>query len=79
MSETRHIRQIKDLPISQLSDAEIIKAAMYRLDAQAVAMMYVDKSGQSYFFTRWRHKAGRPFVRMWMQAWEKMFGKMTRI
>lgn len=79
MSETRHIRQIKDLPISQLSDAEIIKAAMYRLDAQAVAMMYVDKSGQSYFFTRYRHNTGGSFVRIWMQAWEKVFGKMKRI
>lgn len=75
----RHIREIKDLPISQLSDSEIVKAAMYRLEAQAVALMYVDKEGKSYFFTRWRHKAGKPFVNMWLQAWGKLFGKMTRI
>lgn len=79
MDNARHIREIKDLPISQLTDAEIIKAAMYRLDAQAVAMMYVDKEGQSYFFTRYRHKVGGSYVRMWLKAWESLFGKMTRI
>lgn len=75
----RHIRQIINLPISQLSDAEIVKAAMHRLNAQGVALMYVDQDGNEYFFTRWRHKIGKSYVSRWMKAWEALFGKMSRI
>jgi hypothetical protein len=76
---TRHIRQIINLPISQLSDEEIVKAAMHRLNAQGVALMYIDADGQQYFFTRYRHKVGRTFVSQWLKAWENLFGKMKRI
>lgn len=79
LNKARHINQIKDLPISQLTDDEIVKAAMYRLDANCCAIMYQDESGASYFLTRYKNKAGKQFIQRMLEAWEGKFGKMSRI
>lgn len=79
MSKARHINAIKNLPISQLTDDEIVKAAMYRLEANCCAIMYQNEEGQSYFLTRYKNKQGKQFVNRMLLAWEGKFGKMTRI
>jgi hypothetical protein len=79
MISARHIRVIRDLPISQLSDDEIVKAAMYRLEANCCAIMYQDEAGQSFFLTRYKNKRGKQFVNLMLLAWEGKFGKMRRI
>jgi hypothetical protein len=75
----RHIREIENLPISELSDEEIAKAAMYRLKAKFAALVYMDEEGHSFFICRYKNSAGRQFWSMLIKAWEGKFGKMHRI
>lgn len=73
----RHIREIKNLSISELTDEEIAKAALYRLEAKAVMLVYADNDGM-YFFGRYK-KGGRSILRQLQIAWEEKFGKLQRI
>jgi hypothetical protein len=73
----RNIRDIRDLPISQLSDEEIAKAAMYRLGTRAVYLVYHDGNGL-IFIGRWR-EGGSKFITALRQAWEENFGKLHKI
>lgn len=76
----RHIREIEKLPISELTDEEIAKAALYRLNAQAVMLIYLDQEGQSYFLGRYKKAGGRSFIRHLLLAWEEKFGgKLKKI
>ena len=45
----RHINQIKRLPVSELTDEEIVKAARHRLEAKFCALVYLDREGQAIF------------------------------
>lgn len=51
----RHIRELKNLPVSQMTDEEILKAGMHRLGANFMVMIYADSS-DTYSF--WRYKNG---------------------
>ena len=73
----RHLREIKDLPVSELTDEEIVKAAMHRLGANAAMLVYSDEN-QTYFIGRYR-KGGRMVLRQLQSAWEERFGKLNRI
>lgn len=77
--EPRKISEIKDLPISQLSDEEIVKAAMYRLDATYCAIMYRDREGNSFYIDRWKSKYGKVFGDRCRKDWENTFGNMRRV
>ena len=73
----RHIRDIKDLPVSNLTDEEIVKAAMYRLQAKAAMLVYADEEN-TYFLGRYK-QGGRQILRQLQLAWEGRFGKLNRI
>jgi hypothetical protein len=57
----RRINEIKDLPVSQLSDEEICKAAMHRLGSKMCCLIYRGDDGKIYWCTRWRDKIGRAY------------------
>lgn len=73
----RHIRDIKNLPVSELTDEEIVKATMHRLQAKATLLVYADDDN-TYFIGRYR-KGGRMVLRQLQIAWEEKFGKLNKI
>lgn len=79
MHECRHIKVIIDLPVSQLTDEEIAKAACKRLGAKMAALIYLDEDGHSYFLSHYADPVGAKFWTACLQAWEKMFTKVRRI
>lgn len=73
----RHIREIENLPISQLTDEEILKAAVKRLGTKAAMLVY-ESENRLVFLGRYR-KGGYPFLTHLKQAWEGKFGKLEKI
>lgn len=53
-SGIRTITQIEKLPVKELNDEEICKLFFKRFDAEALIMVYQDKSGQMSSFGRLR-------------------------
>lgn len=51
----RNIRILRELPISEMTDEEIVKAAMDRLKSKTVMLGYLDE-GRWIF--HWRYKRG---------------------
>ena len=72
----RHIREIKNLPISELTDEEIAKATMHRLNSKAVMLVYESEGGLN-FLGRYR-KDGRIILNGLQMAWEEKFGKLEK-
>ncbi len=75
----RRISEIKNLPITQLSDEEIVKAAMHRLEGNYAMLIYLGKDENVFFLGRWRNAKGRNYAKVIMKAWEDKFGKMKRV
>lgn len=73
----RHIRIIEKLPISELTDEEIAKAALHRLDAKAVMLIYGDEDMLT-FLGRYRN-GGSPIATAIKRAYEKEYGKLFPI
>lgn len=73
----RHLREIKELPVSELTDEEIVKAAMHKLGANAAMLVYADEE-QTYFIGRYQ-KGGQMVFRQLQSAWEERFGKLDRV
>lgn len=72
----RHINEIYNLPVSQLSDEEILKAAAKRLGSKMVALIYKGDDDTTYTLWRFSDKEGR---RYWnrietniMIMWQKL-------
>ncbi|MFW5830780.1 MAG: hypothetical protein ACOCVA_00925 [Prolixibacteraceae bacterium] len=79
MEKPRHVRKIKDLPISELTDEEIVKAAMHRLESDCTMLVYTDvEFNRIHFMARWKNKAGRETFKRLKKAWEQ-FGKIKTI
>lgn len=79
----RHIKVIKDLPINQLSDEEILKAAMYRLEAKAAVLVYLDRDNKSWFFYRYKNRkgifGGHRWCTLLINAWKNYIGEPKRV
>jgi len=75
----RHIREIKDLPISELTDEEIVKATMYRLNTKAVMLAYDDPERNRWVFLGHYKKDGRTMLTQLSRAWEEKFGKFKKM
>lgn len=63
----RKISEIRNLPISQLSDEEIVKATRDRLGCKAVVLIILDQQDHAWTFTRWAStkdggKVGKAFL-----------------
>lgn len=75
----RTIHQIKNLPISELTDEEIAKAACYRLNAKFAMLVYMDQDGKSYFLGKWKDKQGKQLWNRLLEAWVNKFGPMRKL
>lgn len=68
----RNIRILRELPISQMTDEEIVKAAMDRLQTKACMLGYIDDN--RWVFS-WRYKNGHSgFIRGLKEHIEDWFG-----
>ncbi len=74
----RNIREIRTLPISELTDEEIVKATMDRLKAECVMLVYEDNENGIVFLGRYR-KSGSLLLNQLKKAWEDKWGKLTRL
>ena len=72
----RHIREIYNLPISQLTDEEILKCATKRLETKAAMLVY-ESDNRLIFLGRYK-KGGYHFLTMLKKAWEDKFGKFKK-
>lgn len=75
----RHIREIRTLPMSELTDEEIVKAAMDRLKSVSVMLVYQDPEDNRMIFLGRYKKGGRLMLRQLQIAWEEKFGKCKEI
>jgi len=76
--KSRHIRVIKDLPISQLTDEEIVKATINRLKTDCVMLVYNGDDNKLMFIGRHK-KTGLDTMRKLKHVCEMVFGKMKLI
>ncbi|QIK58820.1 hypothetical protein G7050_02760 [Dysgonomonas sp. HDW5A] len=74
----KNIREIRTLPISELTDEEIVKATMDRLKAKCVMLVYEDSENGIAFLGRYR-KGGSLLLNQLKKAWEEKWGKLTKI
>lgn len=72
----RHIKEIYNLPVSQLTDEEILKVAFKRLETKAAVLAY-ESENRLVFLGRYR-KGGYHFLTMLKRAWEEKFGKFKK-
>ncbi len=75
----RNVPEIRNLPVSELSDEEIVKAAMDRLKTNSVMLVYNDMKDQRYIFLGRYKKGGRLMLRQLQIAYEDKFGKFKKI
>ena len=66
----RRISEIKNLPISELTDEEIAKATLYRLRAKGIVMAYMDEDDGAGFLYRWKNKNGKLFCDTLKKIWK---------
>ncbi len=72
----RHIRELRTLPISEMTDEEIAKAACDRLGAKTLLLVY-DDGEQCAFLGRYK-KGGYHLLTCLQRAWEEKFGKFKK-
>lgn len=74
----RNIRKIRTLPISELTDEEIVKATMDRLKTKSIIIGYLDENRWIFL---WRYKNGFfSYVKGLKEHLENWFGcKMIKI
>lgn len=75
----RNIRILRELPISQMTDEEIVKAAMDRLNTNSVLLTYNDVENKAYVFLGRYSKGGLPMQRELKYAYEEKFGKFKKL
>jgi len=75
----RHIREIYNLPISELTDEEICKAAMKRLKTKSILLVYDDEESKKWIFLGKYKKGGSLMHTRLKEAWETRFGKFKKI
>jgi hypothetical protein len=80
MIKARKTSEIKHLPISELSDEEIVKAAMHRLEAKCVVLFYLsaDNSCANMFY-RWKDARGKWYCDKLINLWNEFTNRKTRI
>lgn len=75
----RNIRILRELPISEMTDEEILKAAVDRLKTKAAMLCYDDQESKRVVFLGRYKKDGRIILRQLQVAWEEKFGKWKKI
>lgn len=75
----RRISEIKNLPISQLSDEEIVKAAMHRLQAKAIVMGILDSDNNTWLFIKYKTVRGKWYCQTMQHLYRHYFKISKRI
>lgn len=75
----RNIREIRTLPISELTDEEIVKATMDRLKTRSIMLVYEDPDDLRIILLGRYKKGGRLMLRQLQIAWEEKFGKFKKL
>jgi len=75
----RNIKILRSLPISEMTDAEIIKAAVDRLNAKAGMLVYFDQESNRYIFMSQWKSDGYHLISDLKKAWEAKFGKFLKV
>lgn len=75
----RNIREIRTLPVSELTDEEIVKAAMDRMKTRAVMLVYEDPDNYGFVFLGRYKRGGRLALRQLEVAWEEKLGKFRKL
>ncbi len=75
----RNIRDIRSLSVSELTDEEIVKAAMDRIKTRSIMMVYENPDDLKLIFLGRYRKGGRLMLRQLQIAWEEKFGKFNNI
>lgn len=75
----RNIRDIRSLSVSELTDEEIVKAAMDRIKTRSIMMVYENPDDLKLIFLGRYGKGGRLMLRQLQIAWEEKFGKFNNI
>jgi len=73
----RNIREIRDLPVSQLTDEEILKAAVDRLQTKAAMLVYDD--GNKWIFLSRCKEGGSGLISGMKKVCETVFGKFKSL
>ena len=73
----RHINEIKNLPVSELTEEEILKVAVKRLGTKAAMLVY-ESENRLVFLGRYK-KGGYHFLTWLKNAWEDKFGKFKKM
>jgi hypothetical protein len=77
--KARHIKVLRDLPISEMTDEEILKAAVDRLKTKAAMLCYEDPDNKRVIFLGRYKDGGRIILRQLQVAWEEKFGEWKKI
>jgi hypothetical protein len=75
----RHIREIENLPVNQLTDEEILKATMKRLKTKSIMLVYDDEENNKWVFLGRYKKGGLLMMKRLREAWEEKFGKFKKM
>ena len=72
----RHIRELRTLPINEMTDEEIAKAALDRLKTKSLMLVYTDD--ERWIFLSMYKKGGLQMLNCLKTAWEDKFGKFKK-
>lgn len=78
----RHIKILRELKMSEMTDEEMLKVAVDKLQAKAGMLIYMDRQNTVWWFGRYKNKfpESRRWLKQMEQCWEKYFkGKLQRI
>lgn len=75
----RNIIELRKLPISELTDEEVVKVMRDKLNAPMVMLVYTDETGNGFFLGRWKGPDGKKFWNKLITAWQDKYGKMDSL
>jgi len=75
----RNIRELRNLPISEMTDEEILKAAVDRLQTKAAVLIYESPDNGIIISLGRYKKGGYPILTDIKHALEAYFGKFKKI
>jgi len=75
----RNIRELRKLPISELTDEEILKAAVDRLQTKAAMLVYDDAESNKWIFLSRYQSGGKELLDGMRKVCESVFGKFKSL
>lgn len=76
MNTCRHIKELRNLKASEMTDEELLKIAVDRLNAKAGMLIYMGQDNIVYWFARYKnkHKGSHSWLTEMKNAWQKHTG-----